>query len=532
MSLRDYQVAAIESCRFGLRSGKQRQCLTVPTGGGKTRIATGIIESANSKGKTVLFVCNRIELVLQARDAFARHGLEVGVIQGDNSDYRGQKCIAASIQTIARRGIPDADLIIIDECHGVPGSKAFLDMMISRNAVPLIGLTATPFAKGMGRVVKELHGPLFDSLIVGATIPDLIGQGFLVDCDIYAPSEPDLSNVKIVAGDYQEDQLEEAVNKPKLIGDIVEHYRKLANGKKTIVFATSIYHSKAIVQEFNGYGYRAKHLDAYTDSTERREIIEGFKRGDFEILSNCSLLSEGFDCPETECIILARPTRSLIRYIQMAGRALRPFHGKDKALILDHSGTVRRLGFPTEEIPMFLDDGKKREQGEPKDLPIICKSCFAVKPKKTRKCPVCGFEPEITQEEIQNEAGELVKAQRKEASKMSQDEKQEIYSALVGFAMEKGIRVGWAYHKFFEMLGVHPSNALAKEPGPMCKRVEDWLLHERIKKAKGYVNGRNIHQCPKCKQISQYVKTPPKGPHGYGARCNCGAFWWLPKEAA
>lgn len=522
MKLRDYQQASIDKLRDGIKAGFNRQVLTCPTGAGKSRIAGGLIELATARGKRVAFICNRIELVLQAFDGFKRLGIDCGIIQGDNSINTSAPVLVCSIQTLARRGYPDADLYIVDECHTAAASKEFHNLFYSRNNVPVIGLTATPFAKGMAKHHDALAGPLFDNLIVGATIPQLIDAGFLVDVEIYAPSEPDLSGVKIVAGDYQEDQLTEAVDKPKLVGDIIEHYKRLADGKKTIVFATSIAHSMHIVEAFTKAGYRAKHLDAYTEAEERRAIINGFKAGEFDILSNCSLLAEGFDCPETECIILARPTRSLIRYIQMAGRALRPFHGKDKALILDHSGTVKRLGFPTDDLPMVLDDGKQRAAPEKKEsLPKICKSCFAVRPAGVKKCPQCGFEPTPTPEEILHEAGELKKVEKKKRDNLTMDEKASIYSALIGFARSKGMRDGWAYHKYNEMIGCYPSNQMPKEPGPMVERVQDWLTHERIKKAKSPI------KCPKCSG-RDYTKMPGAGPHKAGARCKgCGAHWWL-----
>ncbi|MFA5266221.1 MAG: helicase-related protein, partial [Opitutaceae bacterium] len=244
------------------------------------------------------------------------------------------------------------DFAIVDEAHSCAGSEAYRELFSRNNNIPIIGLSATPFSKGLGKHYDSMCGPMFESIVVGATIPELIEGGFLVDVDIYAPSEPDLTGVKIVAGDYEEKGLGEAVDKPRLVGDIVSHYLRLANGKRTIVFATNVAHSQHIVATFQESGISARHVDGYMKEDERRPIIDAFKRGEFNVLSNCSLLAEGFDCPETEAIILARPTKSLIRYIQMAGRALRPHHSKDKALILDHSGTVRKLGFPTDELPL------------------------------------------------------------------------------------------------------------------------------------------------------------------------------------
>jgi superfamily II DNA or RNA helicase len=177
----------------------------------------------------------------------------------------------ASIDTVHVRGLPpDAGLLIIDECHGVAGSAKYKQMLFKYNALPVIGLTATPFAAGMGKHYDKLDGPLFQALVVGATIGDLIAGGYLVDCDIYAPSEPDLKNVKSSKGidgllDYSQRDLEEATDKPDLIGDILTHWRKLANGKQTVVFASGIPHSKHIVETFQAAGIGAEHIDYHAD---------------------------------------------------------------------------------------------------------------------------------------------------------------------------------------------------------------------------------------------------------------------------
>jgi DNA repair protein RadD len=158
---------------------------------------------------------------------------------------------------------------------------------------------------------------------------DLIQRGWLVDCRIYAPSKPDLSKVRIIAGDYDEKQLALAVDRPKLIADIVETWMKLAQDKRTIVFATNIDHSKHIVTEFCAAGVVAEHIDAYTPAEEREAILNRLALGtDADVISNVALLAEGFDLPALECMVLARPTKSKTRWLQMIGRILRPAPGK------------------------------------------------------------------------------------------------------------------------------------------------------------------------------------------------------------
>lgn len=197
IELRPYQSAAVQSARLALAGGKKRIVINSPTGSGKTVIAEAVIRGAVAKGKRVVFLCNRIGLVKQASQHLARNGIAHGILQGENTIHVHLPVIVASIQTVARRGMPDCDLIIIDEAHGVAGSREYRQVIFQRNLVPVVGLSATPFAKGMAKPYAELGGnPLFESLVVAATIRELIDIGFLVDCDIYAPSAPDLSSLK------------------------------------------------------------------------------------------------------------------------------------------------------------------------------------------------------------------------------------------------------------------------------------------------------------------------------------------------
>ena len=237
---------------------------------------------------------------------------------------------------------------------------------LAHNALPIIALSATPFAKGLGRVMDEVHGPLFEELIVSATIGDLVKQGFLVDCDIFVPTEIDLTGVRTKRNefgerDYVEADLEKAVDTPKLVGDIVEHWIAFANHKPTVVFASSIAHSKHICGRFSEIGVPAEHIDCYTDDEERVAIMQRVASGETKVISNVNILTEGWDFPACEVMILARPTKSLTRYIQMAGRILRPYPGKTSGLILDHSGSAHKLGYPTDDLPLKLDDGKQQK---------------------------------------------------------------------------------------------------------------------------------------------------------------------------
>lgn len=488
MTLRHYQTSAIEKLREKIREGKKRVVMVMPTGAGKTRVAGQIILNAVQNGKRIAFVCNRIELVKQSVAAFEKLGIKCGILQGMNTWEANAQVVVASVQTMARRKFNMFDILIHDECHTTAGSKAFHKLFESHSNCIHIGLTATPWSKGMSAKHKWLdHEPLWQDIVIGASIPMLIEQGFLVDCDIYAPGEPDLTGVKVVNGDYDKQQLGDAVDKTKLVGDIVNHWFKLASGEQTVVFAVNVAHSRHIVAEFVANGVDARHVDGYMTEEERRPIIDGFRKGDFQVLSNCSMLAEGFDVPATSCCVLARPTKSLIRYIQMVGRVLRPHDDKERALLLDHAGVVRRLGWPTEEMDYELDDGKPKEPKANERLPKVCPSCSCVYKASLRKCPVCSFEPVAVPKSQETEDGELVQLSKK-ATQFSMEDKQAIYSALLGWARSKGMKDGAAYHKFKSMVGHYPANTLDKTIGPMLPIVQNWITHENIKWAKSQPN--------------------------------------------
>lgn len=492
-NLRPYQQTAEHQARLALAGGKRRVVLYLPTGGGKTLTATSIITKAVAKGRKVCFLANRKQLVAQTSAVLTRYGIAHGILQAENTRSLDARVLVASIDTVHVRGLPaDVGLIIIDECHGVAGSAKYRTLLAKYNNVPVVGLSATPFAAGMAKHYDELRGPLFEELIVGATITDLIADGYLVDCDIYAPSEPDLAKVRSTKGmdgllDYAQSDLEEATDKPELIGDIVSHWRKLAAGKQTVVFACSIPHSKHITEQFQAAGVAADHVDYHHDDEERAAILDRFARGEAMVLSNVALLSEGWDCPATEVMILARPTRSLIRFVQMAGRVLRPADGKTRALLLDHSGSTARLGHPCDDLPLDLDDGKpkaagKQEKSERREsLPKACPSCHFMRQAGVHACPKCGFAPE-RRSDVETVDGQLVKVERKKPIK--KEAGQHVYSQLLGYAEMRGFKTGWAYHKYAEFFdGKHPNGLrqVASNPTP---EILGWIKSRQIAAAK------------------------------------------------
>ena len=498
LTLRPYQDAALQKARIVLARGVKRLMLYSPTGSGKTEIGFAMIQGALAKGKRVAFIANRKELVHQASRRLTAAGIAHGILQADNTRNLDAKVLVCSIDTVNMRGLPhDVGLIIIDEAHAVAGSKKYRELLFKRNLVPVVGLSATPFSPGLGKIHDELRGPLFEELVEAVTIRELIDLGFLVDVDCYAPADPDLTGVKTQKGmggevDYNESQLAEAMNKPALTGDVVTHWKRYAAGKQTVVFAVTIAHSMALVAAFLAAGITAEHIDYHADDEERAAILGRFSRGETMVLSNSALLAEGWDCPQVECMILARPTKSLIRYIQMVGRVLRPAPGKERALLLDHSGTVLRLGFATDDLPLELDDGTANKAGNQKPKkpsePKPCGNCHFVKPAGVHACPACGFAP-TRQSDVGTADGVLVKLDRKKPA--TPDRKQHVYSQLLQVCRTKGYRAGWAANKYRDMFGVWPRNLRDVEAAPTGE-IMSWLKSQQIRfaKSKGANHGQ------------------------------------------
>ena len=335
-TLRPYQSDALNEVRAAFASGFKRVVLQLPCGGGKTQIAATMIRGAVDKGRKCLFVCDRIELIDQTSKRFDAEGIPHGVIQGQHERCRPYEPVQiCSIQTLgARKRWPDAEFIIQDECHS---RYATMDKIIARwGNVPMVGLSATPWSKGLGKS--------WEHLVVGTTTGELIDLGFLVPFRVYGPQGPDLSKVKTVAGEYHEGQLAEAVDQPKLVADIVSTWLKLGEDRQTICFATNILHSRHIVAQFKAAGVKAEHIDAYSDTEERRSILKRFEDGDTRIVSSVDILTKGYDQPLASCMIDARPTKSLILHAQKTGRVLRISPGKNclarGTLVLTDCGEV------------------------------------------------------------------------------------------------------------------------------------------------------------------------------------------------
>lgn len=346
--------------------------------------------------------------------------------------------------------------------------------------VIFIGLSATPWTKGLGK--------FYETLIVAETTQGLIEKGFLSRFKAFATGHPDLTGVKTVAGDYHEGQLSEAMQQGTLVADIIDTYKTRWGKGKTLVFGVDCTHAKCLQERFNQAGIPAGYQDAFTSMDERREIKRKFHNGDFQVVCNVGTLTTGVDW-DVRCLVLARPTKSEMLYVQIIGRALRTNPEKEYALILDHSDTTSRLGLVTDIHHDQLDDGLPKQKAEKKKpLPKECKECGYLKPAGVGLCPNCGHQPKPPKNGRFEDDGELVeidpaKAKRAVAkangvADWTMGQKQTFFSELITFAEERGFKPGWAARKYKDRMGVWP-NQLIKEPaayvsGPTRK----WLNEE------------------------------------------------------
>jgi superfamily II DNA or RNA helicase len=490
MILRPHQVALIEQIEAAIAGGERRLVAQAPTGFGKTITAADLAIKALQRDKRVIFTVPALSLIDQTVEKFFAAGItDIGVIQADHhlTDYSKSVQIA-SVQTLQRRyevgdglsrSVPAADLVLIDEVHrwfDFYGEWLSSPLMAD---VPVIGLTATPWTRGLGKY--------FDKLIVGSTTQELIDAGYLSKFRVFAPASPDLSNVRTVAGDYREDDLGAAMNKADLVADVVDTWIARAEDRPTLCFAVDRAHAKHLQTKFEAEEITAGYIDAYTDRTERKRIEAAFHRGEIKVVCNVGCLTTGIDW-DVRCIILARPTKSEILFVQMIGRGLRTADGKTDCLILDHSDNHVRLGFVTDIHHDELDDGKPRVKGEPKKaeaLPKKCPSCTFLKPPKLLICPSCGFKPEPKCTVVNGE-GELVElTDRATINAVTQArDKVRFFQELKGCAVVRGYKAGWVAHKFKEKFG-HWPNGLDHNPpvGPSSSTL-NWVKSRNIAWAK------------------------------------------------
>lgn len=511
-TLHPHQHKGLAQLREALLSGSRSPLLQAPTAYGKTVVAVTIIRAyimtplpCGTKRRVILTV-PALGLIDQTVKMLISEGiLDIGVIQAKHPMTNPNAQVqVASVQTLMnRKHIPMAQCVLIDECHRwFDFYGEWMANPVWRNT-KFIGLSATPWTKGLGKYFDRLCIPTTTQELIDTINPNT-GRSFLSPFVAYAPSHPDLSGVGTVAGDYHKAQLGAAMLKPKLIADVVSTWQMRGKGRPTMAFAVNRAHAAALWAEFRAAGVKAAYIDgreAYVDSDEigrgvSRDTIRSMSHaGLVEVVVNIGCLTTGCDWPWISCIVLARPTKSEMLYVQIIGRGLRDYEGKDHCLILDHSDTTERLGFVTDIHHDTLDDGtlsrsEKKPQEEDKPLPKECPQCHALKPPRTPICPQCGFHAKV-QSSVRAADGTLVQmTTSKKPKEASNEQKQQFYSMLLGHAFARGMNPGWAFHKYVEKFGKGPGNQIRKISLEPNAEVASWIRSRQIAYAKSSARGQ------------------------------------------
>lgn len=430
IELRDYQLQAIEDVSKAWRKGFKRPCIVLPCGGGKSIITAEMGKRTTNAGNRVLFIVHRKELCDQIEHTFTDWGVDM------------ELCTVGMVQTICRRldRMPEPVLIITDENHHCLASSYRKIYDHFPNAFG-VGVTATPVRLNGGGL-----GDVNDWLVVGPSVRELIFRNCLADFDYYAPQVADLSGLKKKStGDFDTVQAAEILSNPAIYGDILRHYRKLADGVKAICYCSTIGHSEQMAQRFREAGIPAAHIDGNTPKDKRAGIIQDFRDNRLQILCNVDLISEGFDVPDCGCSILLRPTKSLTLFIQQAMRSMRYQPGK-RAVIIDHVGNVHRHGLPDLDREWSLEQKPSRKQKN-EVLVRQCPKCFFTH-YTAPKCPNCGHIYQKTQEEVLEEKKEqeLQKIERR-MEEIHSPEDCRTAKELFAYAKLKNYKPGWAYHR-------------------------------------------------------------------------------------
>lgn len=494
IQLRPYQLDGITRTLAAIGRGKKAPLMVSPTGTGKMVLAAEILRRASAKGNTALFAVHRREMVKQCSEKLDAMGVSHGVILPGHKPGNMHTTYVGTVQSYRARlarGTFDplnVRVIVIDEAHHATAATYRALREQFPNAV-CVGLTATPIrADGTGL------GNVFDELVQCITYSDALKQGHLVQPRYYAPTTPDLSGVTVRAGDYAEDELEQVMNKPQLVGDIVQHYARHAADRQGIVFATRVRHSIALAEEFTRAGFSAFHIDGTTPTEERDEYMEAFRAGELQVMVNVGVGTEGFDVPNVGAVVVARPTQSVGLHMQMVGRALRPAPGKADCLVLDHAGNTVRLG-PVEQYEHWeLDSNKgkkgkkKKKEHDPKE--ITCEVCSAVF-YASKVCPACGHVHAIERAPLDLDVadGELVELGKKK-SELTLAEKQAWYRMLLAFADANGIKPGWAYHAYHRRFGVYPKWSQQEMRLRPSAEVLAWAQKERKRQRIAYAKSK------------------------------------------
>lgn len=493
VELRPRQNTALEALRLAVAEGQKRILLQAPVGFGKTLLAARYIKERLESGERSIFVAPALSLINQTVERFGEYGLSpVGVMQADHPLTNTSLPVqVASMQTLMRRMIPPASTVFIDEAHmRFRFLKPWMDQPRWQNTT-FVGLSATPWAVGMGRD--------WNSLIVASRLSQMVDEKWLKPLRYFCPIEIDASKVRIVAGDYHEGELSEVSRNRTLLADTVEQWIKLGAGRPTMAFCVDRAHAKDVQARFIECGVKCEYIDAHTEAHERAAIGKRLESGESQVVASVGCLIAGVDWTFISCILFCVKTKSRIKWCQATGRGMRLHPGQTDCLLLDCAGNAN-LGHPYDIHYATLDDGSKgaraarKKKEETFREAIKCKVCETMRPGNLHTCPACGYTPPprvATVRELRGALREYRKGADREASGKKPipatiTDPQIWYSSLITIGIGRAYKPGWADVKFKAKFGCWPSDKGARKepassPHPI---VSSWVRSQDIAWAK------------------------------------------------
>lgn len=487
LQLFDYQEAILDKLRDGFIAGHRCQMLVAPTGAGKTEMAMELLEAASFKGNRAAMVLDRVVLCNQTSERLDRYGMDHGVLQGGHWRYRPDRLIqVCSAQTLEKRGsFPNLKLLIVDEAHQTRAQT--LEFIKLNPAIKVVGLSATPFTKGLGKT--------YTNVVSAISTRELVERGRLAPLRVFIAKEIDMEGAKKVAGEWSGKDAQ--ARGMAITGDIVAEWVKkthevFGGPRKTVVFAAGVAHAADLAQKFADAGYNFVSLSYKDDDEFKAEAIKDFARPDTGIhgLIATDILTKGFDVPDVMIGVSARPfSKSLASHIQQMGRVMRSSPGKEFALWLCHSGNYLRFQEDWEDVYANgvneIDEGRekpKKERTAAEKEAAKCPSCSHVWPRSVDTCPCCGFVRQRRSEVIAV-PGELHELAGKLIDKVERAKRQSFFGQLLEMAKGRNYSDGWAAQKYREKYGVWP-RGLLHVPEPVSPEVARWVKSRQIAWAK------------------------------------------------
>lgn len=484
LDLRDYQQQSLEALRQGFAEGKRAQILYAPTGAGKTEMAIALLEATKKRGNRAAMLLDRIILCDQTSQRLERYKIDHGVMQAGHWRYRPSENIqVCSAQTLEKRGsFPGLKLLIVDECHAM--RKQTVEFIKRHEDVMVIGLTATPFTKGIGKV--------YDHVVSTVTTKDLVDQKVLAPLRVFVAKEIDMEGAKKVAGEWSQDEAQ--TRGMKITGDVVAEWIQKTHeifGKpvKTIVFAAGVEHAADLASKFQQAGYNFISISYRDDDQFKRDVIEEFAKPDTDIngLIATDILTKGFDVPDVQIGISARPfSKSLSSHIQQMGRIMRGYPGKEFAVWLDHSGNYLRFREDWDSIfdggVTELDDSKekaRKEKTQKEKEAAKCPKCGALWPGNSDTCLHCGH---VRQRRSQVAA---VPGQMEELFSSGGISREDFWAMCKYKVFNGGWSNGRAAHTYRDKFGVWPRNLDERRTKPPSAEFEKFVKHRLIAFLKG-----------------------------------------------